>query len=121
MEWIVLLDRWLYLLPVFKQIKNGPILQSSCSAGRYTAGHWSLTRPGVFFIGRDDGNIDIWDLLKKTYEASHLQNISESTITFISPWIASRMLMVVALYGATLIAKWPMTPGDTHLVTGNLR
>ncbi|NXE79223.1 WDR63 protein, partial [Cochlearius cochlearius] len=70
-------------------ITNGPILQSSCPAGRYTAGQWSLTRPGVFFIGRDDGNIDIWDLLKKTHEPSHFQNISESMITFISPWIAS--------------------------------
>ncbi|NXS49840.1 WDR63 protein, partial [Balaeniceps rex] len=70
-------------------VTNGPILQSSCSAGRYTAGQWSLTRPGVFFLGRDDGNADIWDLLKKTHEPSHLQNISESTITFISPWIAS--------------------------------
>ncbi|NXT39498.1 WDR63 protein, partial [Pelecanoides urinatrix] len=70
-------------------VTNGPILQSSCSAGRYTAGQWSLTRPGVFFIGRDDGNIDIWDLLKKTHETSHFQNISESMITFISPWIAS--------------------------------
>ncbi|KFQ63541.1 WD repeat-containing protein 63, partial [Pelecanus crispus] len=70
-------------------VTNGPILQSSCSAGRYTAGQWSLTRPGVFFIGRDDGNIDIWDILKKTHEPSHLQNISKSTITFISPWTAS--------------------------------
>ncbi|NXU22291.1 WDR63 protein, partial [Thalassarche chlororhynchos] len=70
-------------------VSNGPILQSSCSAGRYTAGQWSLTRPGVFFIGRDDGNIDIWDLLKKTHEPSHFQNISKSMITFISPWIAS--------------------------------
>ncbi|KAK1210332.1 DNAI3 protein, partial [Pygoscelis papua] len=70
-------------------VTNGPILQSSCSAGRYTAGQWSLTRPGVFFIGRDDGNIDIWDLLRKTHEPSHFQNISESMITVISPWIAS--------------------------------
>ncbi|XP_076196638.1 dynein axonemal intermediate chain 3 isoform X2 [Aptenodytes patagonicus] len=70
-------------------VTNGPILQSSCSAGRYTAGQWSLTRPGVFFIGREDGNIDIWDLLRKTHEPSHFQNISESMITFISPWIAS--------------------------------
>ncbi|NXE06677.1 WDR63 protein, partial [Lophotis ruficrista] len=70
-------------------VTNGPILQSSCSAGRNTVGHWSLARPGVFFIGRDDGNIDIWDLLKKTHEPSHFQNISESVITFISPWIAS--------------------------------
>ncbi|NXJ61218.1 WDR63 protein, partial [Rostratula benghalensis] len=70
-------------------VTTGPILQLSCSAGTYTAGQWSLTRPGVFFIGRDDGNIDIWDLLKKTYEPSHFQNISKSMITFISACIAS--------------------------------
>ncbi|NWV84831.1 WDR63 protein, partial [Dasyornis broadbenti] len=70
-------------------VTNGPILQSSCSAGRYTAGQWSSTRPGVFFIGRDNGNIDIWDLLKKTHEPSHFQNISKSIITFISPCNAS--------------------------------
>ncbi|XP_010294352.1 PREDICTED: WD repeat-containing protein 63 [Phaethon lepturus] len=70
-------------------VTNGPILQASCSVGRNTAGHWSLTRPGVFFIGRDDGNIEIWDLLKKTYEPSHFQNISKSMITFIRPWTAS--------------------------------
>ncbi|NWS75173.1 WDR63 protein, partial [Crotophaga sulcirostris] len=72
-----------------EEVTNGPVLQSSCSAGRYTAGHWSLTRPGVFFIGRDDGNIDIWDLVKKTHEPSHLQSISKGMVTFISPWIAS--------------------------------
>ncbi|NXD82038.1 WDR63 protein, partial [Halcyon senegalensis] len=78
-------------------VTNGPILQSSCSTGRNTAGHWSLTRPGVFFIGRDDGNIDIWDLLKKTYEPAHLQNISNSMISFISPWIASPMQHFLAV------------------------
>ncbi|XP_030350409.1 WD repeat-containing protein 63 isoform X2 [Strigops habroptila] len=72
-----------------EEVTYGAILQSSCSSGRYTAGRWSLTRPGVFFIGRDDGNVDIWDLLKKTHEPSYFQNISESKITFISPWIAS--------------------------------
>ncbi|XP_053841675.1 dynein axonemal intermediate chain 3 isoform X2 [Vidua macroura] len=77
-------------LAIWKEgVTNGPILQSSCSAGRYTAGQWSLTRPGVFFIGRDNGNIDIWDLLKKTHEPSHFQNISKSIITFISPSSAS--------------------------------
>ncbi|NXM74807.1 WDR63 protein, partial [Serilophus lunatus] len=70
-------------------VTHGPVLQSSCSAGRYTAGQWSLTRPGVFFIGRDDGNVDIWDLLKKTYMPSHCQNISKSSITLIRPWMAS--------------------------------
>ncbi|NXU55039.1 WDR63 protein, partial [Turnix velox] len=70
-------------------VMTGPILQSSCSTGKYTAGQWSLTRPGVFFIGRDDGNIEIWDLLKKTYEPSYFQNISKSAITLISSCVAS--------------------------------
>ncbi|NWV00483.1 WDR63 protein, partial [Upupa epops] len=78
-------------------VRNGVILRSSCSAGRYTSGHWSLTRPGVFFIGRGDGNIDIWDLLKKTYEPSHIQNISSSMITSICPWIASPKEHILAV------------------------
>ncbi|NXF90567.1 WDR63 protein, partial [Eubucco bourcierii] len=78
-------------------VTNGPILRSSCSAGRNTAGHWSLTRPGVFFIGRDDGNIDTWDLMNKTYEPSRIQTISNSVITFISPWIASPMQHFLAV------------------------
>ncbi|XP_021238425.1 WD repeat-containing protein 63 isoform X2 [Numida meleagris] len=70
-------------------IKNGPILQSNHTAERYTAGHWSLTRPGVFYIGTDEGKVEIWDLLKETHKPSHIQNISKSAITCISPWIAS--------------------------------
>ncbi|NXG52666.1 WDR63 protein, partial [Psilopogon haemacephalus] len=78
-------------------VTNGPVLQSSCSAGRNTVGHWSLTRPGVFFIGRDDGNIDTWDLMNKIYEPSCVQNISNSAITSISPWIASPMQHFLAV------------------------
>ncbi|NXA31614.1 WDR63 protein, partial [Eudromia elegans] len=70
-------------------LATGPILQSSCSAVRYTVGQWSSTRPGVFFIGREDGTIDIWDLLEKTHEPSQFQSISISMITCIRPWIAS--------------------------------
>ncbi|XP_074817507.1 dynein axonemal intermediate chain 3 isoform X2 [Natator depressus] len=70
-------------------VTSGPILQSCCSSKRYTVGHWSLSRAGVFFIGREDGNIDIWDLLEKTHEPSQTQNISISMITCIKPWIVS--------------------------------
>ncbi|XP_020650683.3 dynein axonemal intermediate chain 3 isoform X2 [Pogona vitticeps] len=70
-------------------VTSGPLLESSCAAKRYTVGHWSLSRPGVFFIGREDGNIDIWDLLEKTHEASQTQNVCISLITCIKPWIYS--------------------------------
>ncbi|XP_073501350.1 dynein axonemal intermediate chain 3-like [Phyllobates terribilis] len=70
-------------------VTSGPILQSCCTQKRYTAAHWSLSRPGVFFIGKEDGNVDIWDLLEKTHEPSQTQNISAAAITCIKPWIMS--------------------------------
>lgn len=85
-------------------VTNGPILQSCCTQRRYTAAHWSLSRPGVFFIGKEDGNVDIWDLLEKTHEPSQTQNISAAAVTYIKPWIVSakQHFLAVADDGGTL-------------------
>ncbi|NXC47350.1 WDR63 protein, partial [Penelope pileata] len=82
-------------------VTKGPILQSGSTTRRCTAGHWSLTRPGVFFIGRDDGNIDVWDLLKESHKPSHIQSISASRLTCISPWIASPKQQFLAVSDAS--------------------
>ncbi|XP_075689062.1 dynein axonemal intermediate chain 3 isoform X2 [Rhinoderma darwinii] len=88
----------------FAGTESGPILQSCCTQKRYTAAHWSLSRPGVFFIGKEDGNVDIWDLLEKTHEPSQTQNISAAAITYIKPWIvtARQHFLAVADDGGTL-------------------
>ncbi|XP_040216499.1 dynein intermediate chain 3, axonemal isoform X2 [Rana temporaria] len=78
-------------------VTGGPILQSCCSGKRYTAAHWSLSRSGVFFIGKEDGNVEIWDLLEKTHEPSQTQNISTASITYIKPWIVSAKQHFLAL------------------------
>nr|XP_034977621.1 WD repeat-containing protein 63 isoform X2 [Zootoca vivipara] len=83
-------------------VTSGPLLVSSCTAKRYTVGQWSLSRPGVFFIGREDGNIDIWDLLEKTHEASQTQNVCIALITCIKPWIYSCMSVYRISYFLTL-------------------
>ncbi|KAE8609374.1 hypothetical protein XENTR_v10011791 [Xenopus tropicalis] len=70
-------------------VTSGPIFHSCCSQKRLTAAHWSLSRTGVFFIGKEDGNVDVWDLLEKTHEPSQTQNIAAAPITYIRPWIAS--------------------------------
>ncbi|XP_028918860.1 dynein intermediate chain 3, axonemal isoform X1 [Ornithorhynchus anatinus] len=75
----------------------GPILLSCCSTKRYTAGHWSLSRAGVFFLGREDGNIEIWDLLEKTHEPSQTQNICIAMITYMRPWIFSSKQQFIAV------------------------
>lgn len=79
----------------FNCLKTGPLLQSSCAPKRYTSGHWSLTRPSVFYIGREDGYIDIWDLLEKTHEPAQSQNICVTMITSIKPWAFSSMLILI--------------------------
>nr|KAF6509077.1 hypothetical protein HJG63_020628 [Rousettus aegyptiacus] len=85
-------------------IMTGPLLQSSCAPRKYTSGHWSLTRPGVFYVGREDGYIDIWDLLEKTHEPAHSQNICITMITYITPWTfsAKQQFIAVADYYGTL-------------------
>ncbi|XP_072690402.1 dynein axonemal intermediate chain 3 isoform X1 [Canis lupus baileyi] len=93
-------------------ISTGPLLQSSCAPKKYTAGHWSLTRPGVFYIGREDGYIDIWDLLEKTHEPAQSQNICITMITYIKPWTFSAKQQFIAIadyYGTLHILEIPWT------------
>ncbi|KAM8931095.1 dynein axonemal intermediate chain 3 [Pelodytes ibericus] len=93
-------------------VTSGPILQSCCSQKRYTAAHWSPSRPGLFYIGREDGNVDMWDLLEKTHEASQTQNISTAMISYIKPWIVSakqHFLAVADDHGTLHILEIPWT------------
>uniref|UniRef100_A0A8C1C1R8 Dynein axonemal intermediate chain 3 n=1 Tax=Cyprinus carpio carpio TaxID=630221 RepID=A0A8C1C1R8_CYPCA len=65
-------------------VTSGPILRSACSKMLRTVGHWSLSRPAVFFIGKEDGSIEVWDLLQNSHEPSQSQNISSAAVTCIS-------------------------------------
>jgi WD40 repeat protein len=65
--------------------ETGPIVSSGNSSVQLNGGVWSPTRPGVFFIIKANGNIDVWDLLEKSHEPSHSQNISSHPLTAITP------------------------------------
>ncbi|XP_043556049.1 dynein axonemal intermediate chain 3 [Chiloscyllium plagiosum] len=93
-----------------EDVTLGPLLHSACATKRCTTGHWSLTRPGVVIIGKEDGNIDIWDLLEKTHEPSQTQNISSVAISCIKPWIISlrqHLLAVSDDFGTLHILEVP--------------
>nr|XP_012603065.1 WD repeat-containing protein 63 isoform X2 [Microcebus murinus] len=95
-----------------ENVMSGPLLQSCCAPKRYTSGHWSLTRPGVFYIGREDGYVDIWDLLEKTHEPALSQNICITMITYIKPWTFSSKQQFIAIadyYGTLHILEIPWT------------
>ncbi|XP_036377329.1 dynein intermediate chain 3, axonemal [Megalops cyprinoides] len=91
-------------------VMNGPLVQSPCSLKRCTGGYWSLSRPGVFFIGKEDGNIEVWDMMEKTHEPSQTQNITSTQITCIKPWIVSskqHLLAVSDHFGTLHILEVP--------------
>ncbi|KAK2179552.1 hypothetical protein NP493_483g01017 [Ridgeia piscesae] len=64
----------------------GPILMSAASMKRMTCGRWSPSRPAVFYIGKQDGSVDVWDLLDRTHEPSMNQNVTQASITAIFPF-----------------------------------
>ncbi|KAK9826349.1 hypothetical protein WJX81_000804 [Elliptochloris bilobata] len=45
-----------------------PLLMSPAAPALYTAAAWSPSRPGVIFVGREDGVLEVWDLLDRSHE-----------------------------------------------------
>ncbi|XP_078488528.1 dynein axonemal intermediate chain 3 [Ciona intestinalis] len=78
-------------------VTSGAILQSACAPKLYTAGHWSTTRPAVFFLGTKDGNVEVWDLLDRTHEPLLVQNVTAAQVTQIVPWVVSKKQHLVAV------------------------
>ncbi|XP_037554011.1 dynein axonemal intermediate chain 3 [Nematolebias whitei] len=71
-------------------VMEGPVFESAHSEEYYCSGCWSLTRPAVFFIGRDNGSIEVWNLLEDTTKPSQVyESISKNRITCIKPWTVS--------------------------------
>uniref|UniRef100_M4A9U3 Dynein axonemal intermediate chain 3 n=1 Tax=Xiphophorus maculatus TaxID=8083 RepID=M4A9U3_XIPMA len=63
-------------------VMDGPLVASQYFEQECTVGCWSLSRPAVFFIGKTDGSVEIWDLLKNSSEPLQLHpHISKSKIT----------------------------------------
>ncbi|XP_051803637.1 dynein axonemal intermediate chain 3 isoform X2 [Acanthochromis polyacanthus] len=77
---------------------DGPIVMSPSSEQQYTAGCWSLSRPAVFFIGKEDGSIEVWNLLESTSEPAHIHaHITSAKITCVKPWTVSPKLHFLAV------------------------
>ncbi|XP_055364183.1 dynein axonemal intermediate chain 3 isoform X2 [Betta splendens] len=71
-------------------VMDGPIVLSQGFEQVCTVGCWSLSRPAVFFIGKENGSIEVWNLLEKTNEPVHVQaHATNDTISSITPWVAS--------------------------------
>ena len=62
-------------------IKWEPLMVSAEAPARRTSGAWSLSRPSMFFIGRQDGSVEVWDILDRAQEPLLSQNLSGVEVT----------------------------------------
>ena len=62
----------------------GPLLSSAQSNCNITSAKWSPSRPGVFYIGRDDGVLEVWDLADRSHCATSCQSVATSAVSSIN-------------------------------------
>mmetsp|Transcript_1257 Transcript_1257/g.2798 ORF Transcript_1257/g.2798 Transcript_1257/m.2798 type:complete len:574 (-) Transcript_1257:687-2408(-) len=64
----------------FEDLK-GPMTMTPYAPCYLSAASWSPTRPGVFFLARHDGYLDIWDWYYRMNAVSLTQKVSDHAIT----------------------------------------
>lgn len=60
---------------------NGPIFSSPLSLSALTCAAFSPTRPGVIYIGRADGMLEVWDFMDQSHRASLTVGITACALT----------------------------------------
>lgn len=58
-----------------------PVFSSPMATNYLTTGRWSPTRPGMLFLGKVDGSMDVWDFTDSSYTPSVTLMSSPSRIT----------------------------------------
>lgn len=63
---------------------SSPIITTRHHSSPLTASCWSSSRPGVFFVGRTDGRLDIWDLYEQQSDCSYSHRVSDAPLSAVS-------------------------------------
>ncbi|KAG7242314.1 hypothetical protein INR49_023990 [Caranx melampygus] len=107
-----------------EEVMDDPIIISPSFEQQCTTGCWSLSRPAVFFIGKNDGTIDVWNLLENSIEPAHIQTgVTNTKITCIKPWTYSSKQHFLAVsddLGMVRVFEIPRTfsvPSKTELLS----
>jgi len=69
---------------IWSEDLKSPLMQTKYHDSYLTDGCWSPQRPGLFYLTRMDGFIDIWDYFYRQNEVAYSQKISDNPLTCIS-------------------------------------
>ncbi|CAF0933439.1 unnamed protein product [Adineta ricciae] len=80
-----------------EKVHSGSLLHTSPMKEKITDVEWSPTRPGVFYVAKQNGSIDVWDIIDRTHAPSISQSISNTAITYLSiKTISSKQQLLAA-------------------------
>ena len=71
---------------IWKEGLVDPIFRSPNASCSIECSSWSSSRPGVIFVGKSDGEIDIWDLLSTSHKPRAVIQVGSSAVTAIQIW-----------------------------------
>lgn len=57
-----------------------PVFYSPMSSSYYTAGCWSPSRPGVLYLARQDGVLEVWDMMERSHEPAMTTTVSSTAL-----------------------------------------
>lgn len=72
-----------------------PIMTTKYHSAYLTAGCWSPTRAGVFYVTRMDGVVDIWDYFYRQNEVAYSHKVGDSALSSIAVSNGSGRLIAV--------------------------
>jgi len=93
---------------------KGPMLQTPYYPSFLSAASWSPTRPGVFFLTRQDGRLDTWDYYYRMNEVSLTQKVSDSALTCLAVQSQGSMMAVGDADG--VITLMQLCDGLVHMM-----
>mmetsp|Transcript_8144 Transcript_8144/g.13404 ORF Transcript_8144/g.13404 Transcript_8144/m.13404 type:complete len:646 (+) Transcript_8144:270-2207(+) len=71
-----------------------PILTTKYHPAYLTGGCWSPTRPGVFYVTREDGVVDFWDYFYRQNEVAYSHKVSDAPLSSISVHAQGKLMGV---------------------------
>ncbi|CEM18576.1 unnamed protein product [Vitrella brassicaformis CCMP3155] len=70
---------WAFYL--WREGTSHPIFTSQSSPSHFATGVWSTSRPGVLYLGRMDGILEIWDFCDQSHKPSLTHTVTSVAIT----------------------------------------
>eukprot|EP00698_Gefionella_okellyi_P010813 TRINITY_DN2837_c0_g1_i2.p1 TRINITY_DN2837_c0_g1~~TRINITY_DN2837_c0_g1_i2.p1 ORF type:complete len:688 (-),score=113.97 TRINITY_DN2837_c0_g1_i2:175-2238(-) len=71
---------------IWKDGTHAPVFKSAYTSTTVTCARWSPTRASVIFVGKADGNVEIWDLLDQSHKPSMTSNVSPLPLQSMEFW-----------------------------------